>query len=55
MKTRFTSLDRNQLLLLPPALRDWLPEDDLNLDGFTVNVNGTDSAQYPPRMMLRLS
>ena len=29
MSTRFVSVDRNQPLLLPPDLREWVPEDDL--------------------------
>lgn len=65
MKTRFVSVDRNQPLLLPPDLRDWIPPDDLvhfiieavdglDLSVFKVNTKGTGSAQYPPRMMLSL-
>jgi len=65
MNTRFVSIDRNQPLLLPPDLRDWVPEDDLvhfvleavdglDLSVFKVNAKGTGSAQYPPHMMLSL-
>lgn len=65
MSTRFVSIDRNQPLLLPPDLREWVPCDDLvhfvieaadslNLDVFKVNARGSGSAQYPPRMMLAL-
>lgn len=65
MSTRFVSVDRNQPLLLPPDLRDWVPEDDLvhfvilaveSLPGerFHVNRRGSGSAQYPPPMMLAL-
>ena len=65
MRTRFVSVDRDQPLLLPPDLRDWIPEDDmvnfviqavdgLDLGVFKVNVKGTGSAQYPPHMMLSL-
>ncbi len=65
MSTRFVSVDRNQPLLLPPDLRDWVPEDDLvhfvilaveSLPGdrFHVNRRGSGSAQYPPSMMLAL-
>jgi len=65
MKTRFVSVDRDQPLLLPPDLRDWIPQDDLvhfviqaveglDLSRFRVNVRGSGSAQYPPRMMLSL-
>jgi transposase len=65
MSTRFVSVDRNQSLLLPPDLRDWVPEDDMvnfvieavdgvELSAFKVNVKGSGSAQYPPHMMLSL-
>jgi transposase len=65
MTTRFVSANRNQPLLLPPDLRDWIPEDDLvhfviqateglNLSAFKVNAKGSGSAQYPPHMMLSL-
>lgn len=65
MKTRFVSVDRNQPLLLPPDLRDWVPDDDLvhfvilaveglDLGAFRVNPKGSGSAQYPPHMMLSL-
>jgi len=65
MSTRFVSVDRDQPLLLPPDLREWVPEDDLvhfviqaveglDLAAFKVNVKGSGSAQYPPHMMLSL-
>ena len=65
MSTRFVSVDRNTPFLLPPDLRDWVPEDDLvhfvleavNLvpvEQFQVNARGSGSAQYPPHMMLSL-
>ena len=65
MKTRFVSVDRNQPMLLPPDLRDWIPEDDLvnfvihavdglSMSAFKVNYSGSGSAQYPPHMMLSL-
>lgn len=65
MSTRFVSVDRNTPLLLPPDLRDWVPDDDLahfvleavegmKLEGLKVNHRGTGSEQYPPRMMLGL-
>ncbi len=52
-------------MLLPPDLRDWVPEDDLvhfvieaveqmPATAFRVNHRGTGSAQYSPRMMLAL-
>ena len=57
--------ERDQAFLLPPDLRDWIPEDDLAhfviaavdrvpLSAFKVNERGTGSAQYHPRMMLAL-
>jgi transposase len=65
MSTRYISADRNQPLLLPPDLREWVPDDDLvhfvieavdTLDAcvFKVNLRGSGSAQYPPHMMLSL-
>lgn len=65
MSTRFISADRTQPLLLPPDLREWVPDDDLvhfvieavdTLDTgvFKVNLRGSGSAQYPPHMMLSL-
>ena len=56
---------RGQAFLLPPDLRDWVPEDDLAhfviasvdrvpMSAFKVNERGTGSAQYHPRMMLGL-
>ena len=61
----FVQGDRNQPYLLPPDLREWLPEDDLAhfvvaavervpLSQFVVNTRGTGSAQYHPRIMLAL-
>jgi len=54
-------------MLLPPDLRDWVPEDDmvhfvieaveripLSENDFVVNRRGTGSAQYHPKMMLAL-
>ena len=57
--------ERDQGFLLPPDLRDWVPEDDLahfvieavervGMSAFKVNHRGTGSAQYHPRMMLAL-
>ena len=51
--------------MLPPDLREWIPEDDLahfvieavervDMGAFKVNRRGTGSAQYHPRMMLAL-
>ena len=52
-------------MLLPPDMRDWVPEDDLvhfvieaverlPLETFVVNHSGSGSAQMPPHMMLAL-
>ena len=65
MSANFVSVDRNQSLLLPPDLKDWVPEDDLvhfvvaaveglDASAFRVNHRGTGSPQYPPHMMLAL-
>ena len=62
---KFVFSDRTQPYLLPPDLREWLPEDDLAhfvvaavervpLSHFRVNTRGTGSAQYHPRLMLAL-
>lgn len=61
----FKSSDRTQALLLPPDLREWVPEDDLvhfvieaverlPIARFKVNGKGTGKAQYHPPMMLAL-
>ena len=63
--TRFAAADRSQPFLLPPDLKDWVPPDDLvhfvieavervDISAFKVNVQGTGSEQYHPRMMLSL-
>ena len=55
----------SQGYLLPPDMREWVPEDDLShfvleavnrvaMEKFRVNERGTGSAQYHPRMMLGL-
>ena len=65
MSIRFVNVDRDQRLLLPPDMREWVPDDDLvhfvvgavegmDIRSFKVNERGTGSAQYPPRMMLSL-
>ena len=59
--------DPNQGFLLPPSLRDWLPEghlawfisdtvDQLDVDGFLerYRVCGSGEQAYPPRVMLRI-
>ena len=63
--TRFVASDRSQPFLLPPDLRDWVPKDDLahfviaavervDMSAFKVNVRGSGSEQYHPRMLLAL-
>ena len=65
MATRFISIDRDTPLLLPPNLRDWVPDDHLvhfildavealDLRQVKVNIRGTGSEQYPPPMLLCL-
>lgn len=65
MGAKFVNIDRDTPMLLPPDLRDWLPEDHIvhfilevvetmDISGFSVNVRGTGSRQYPPSMMLAL-
>jgi transposase len=65
MATRFVPIDRDTPLLLPPDLRDWVPEDHLvhfildavallDLSQVKVNERGTGSEQFPPTMMTAL-
>lgn len=65
MATRFVPIDRDTPLLLPPNLRDWVPDDHLvhfildavaalDLRQVKVNERGTGSEQYPPTMLLAL-
>ena len=65
MPARFVSVDRDTPMLLPPDLRDWVPEDDLvhfvieavnrlPLKTFRVNHRGTGEKQFPPHTMLAL-
>ena len=62
---KFVDCERDQAFLLPPDLRDWIPEDDLAhfvieavdrvpLRAFKVNHRGTGSAQYHPRIEVRI-
>lgn len=59
------NIDRETSMLLPPDLRDWIPEDSmvhliietvetLDIQKFWVNEGGSGCAQYPPSMMLSL-
>lgn len=67
MAYSFTPVDRDQLLLMPPSMADWLPEDHLawfvidvvaeldvsaSLAGY--RLDGRGGAAYDPRMMLAL-
>ena len=67
MSQNFIACDRGQVLLLPPSLTDWLPEDHLvwtvlgaveqmDLDGFygAYRANGQGRAAYDPAMMVAL-
>ena len=65
MPARFVSVDRDTPMLLPPDLREWVPEDDLvhfvieavdrlPLESFRGNHRGTGDRQFPPHMMLAL-
>ncbi len=63
--TTYMPFDRDQPFLLPPDLKDWLPEDDLahfivaaaervRLGAFQTNRQGGGKPQYHPRLMLGL-
>ena len=63
--TTFVPFSRAQSFLLPPDLRDWLPEDDVAhfivaavervpLGAFQVNPRPGGKPQYHPRLMLAL-
>ena len=63
--TTYAPFDRDQPFLLPPDLRDWLPEDDLahfivaaaervRLGAFRTNSQPGGKPQYHPRLMLAL-
>src|SRR5579863_5598054 len=63
--TTYMPFDRNQPFLLPPDLRDWLPEDDIahfivaavervRLGAFRTNPQAGGKPQYHPRLMLAL-
>jgi transposase len=67
MGQNFIACDRGQVMLLPPSLTDWLPEDHLvwtvlgaveqmDLDAFygAYRANGQGRAAYDPRMMVAL-
>ena len=67
MAYNFVASDREQLLLMPPSLADWLPEDhlawfvldvvaELDLSAFRAayRLDGRGGAAYDPQMMLAL-
>jgi transposase len=65
MAHRPVNIDRDTPFLMPPDMRDWVPEDDIvhliigivesaKLDALHLNTQGSGSEQYPPRMMLAL-
>ncbi len=63
--TSYAPFEGDQLFLLPPDLKDWLPEDDLahfivaaaervRLGAFRTNSQAGGKPQYHPRLMLAL-
>jgi transposase len=65
MGAKFVNVDRDTALLLPPDMREWVPEDhlvhfileaveQLDLGAARVNERGTGSEQYPPSLLLAL-
>jgi transposase len=63
--TTYAPFDRDQPFLLPPDLKDWLPEDDIahfivaavdrvRLNTFWTNPQAGGKPQYHPRLMLAL-
>lgn len=61
----FVPCERDQAFLLPPDMKDWLPDDDLAhfviaaaervaMSAFQVNDRNSVKPQYHPRMMLAL-
>jgi transposase len=65
MGARYKVIDHDTPLLLPPSLRDWLPEnhlvhvimeavEQLDLGAAQVNQRGSGDAQYPPGVLLGL-
>ncbi len=65
MAERLVNVDRETPMLLPPDLREWVADNELahlileavelaEVGPARLNVRGTGSAQYPPRMMLAL-
>jgi len=65
MAARFVTVDRETRLLLPPDMRQWVPEnhlsqfildavDEMDRSAAKVNHRGCGSEQYPPDMLLSL-
>lgn len=65
MPAKFVNVDRDTVMMFPPDLREWLPENSmvhfvidavemLDLEKFQTNERGSGSPQYPPSMMLIL-
>ena len=67
MSQNFIVVDREQVLLLPPSLRDWLPQDhlawsilgaveEMDLSAFygAIARTGRGRAAYEPSMMVAL-
>lgn len=65
MAARYKTVDREQLMLLPYDLKEWIPENDIvnfvieavktvALGVFASNEKGTGDEQYHPQMMLAL-
>lgn len=65
MAARFKTIDRDTPMLLPPDLREWIPNDHivhfildavsvLDVSSFKINHRGTGDEQFPPDMLLAL-
>jgi transposase len=65
MAERFVNVDRRTPMLLPVDLREWVAQNDVarlvlelveqcEVSEAHINVRGSGSAQYPPRLMLAL-
>ena len=65
MSSKFQTIDRHTLYLLPPSLQDWLPEehlarfiiemvDQLDLSAIETAYSGGGKAAYPPSLLLAL-
>lgn len=66
MAARFINIDRQSPMLMPPDIRDWLPENHIARFivqlvtqfsvscCFWINWKGSGSAQYPPSMLATL-